>query len=333
VQRLPVIVFLATHCLAQPQSYKTTVTPRPNENFAQPCNYDMAIPAGAHTVRAVWVTFDRGRDIMRFYSDPDVIAFARRHDLALMMPHQCPGKNAPGGKEEMDMDPTHGVGRALFTALEQFANQSNHRELASAKLILLGFSGTGALFAHFVGFAPDRVVASLPTDPGHYDPVGIDSVRLPPAAIDVPELIMAGGADKVCGTERPYNYFRRYRDRGAPWAFLVQNKTPHCCIFNTKPLVLEWLDRIIALRQPSPTAPLRKIDESQGWVGFIRTCKSTVHDGWGSATWDVCDANVQPAGSAPPKDRIAAGWFPSHRFALDWLDFIRQPTHPLTSRP
>jgi len=83
-----------------------------------------------------------------------------------MMPHQCPAKNAPGGPKEMDMDPSHGVGRALFSALDQFARQSGHPELSSAKLILLGFSGTGALFAHFVGFAPDRIVASIPADPG-----------------------------------------------------------------------------------------------------------------------------------------------------------------------
>jgi hypothetical protein len=112
---------------------------------------------------------------MQFYSDREVIAFARRHHLALLMPHQCPARNAPG-------------------------------ELSSAKLILLGFSGTGALFAHFVGYASDRVVGSILTDPGHYDPVGVDNVRLPPAALAVPELIMVGGADEVSGTERPYNY-------------------------------------------------------------------------------------------------------------------------------
>src|SRR6267154_2675805 len=74
------------------------------------------------------------------------------------------------------------------------------------------FSGTGALFAHFVGYAPDRIVASIPADPGHYDPVGIDNVQLPSSALGVPEFIMTGGADKICGTQRPYNYFRLYRD-------------------------------------------------------------------------------------------------------------------------
>jgi dienelactone hydrolase len=319
--------------LAQSQSYETTVAPLPGETFAKPCHYEITLPAGRRTVRAVWVTFDRGEDIMKFYSDPDVVAFARSHDLALMMPHQCPAKNAPGGPNEMDMEPSHGIGRALLTALDQFSHQTGHSELSSAKLILLGFSGTGALFAHFVGYAPERIVASIPTNPGHFDPVGIDNVHLPSSALAVPELIMTGGADKISGTQRPYDYFRLYRDRGAPWAFLVQNKTPHCCIINTKSLMLAWLDRIIELRQPSPTKPLRRVDDSRGWAGFIRTCPSDVHDGWGAPTWDVCEASIQPVGQAIPTGRIPAGWFPSHHVATEWLEFIKQPAHPTASLP
>ena len=327
------IAFMVLASLAHGQSFETTVAPLASETLAGPCHYDLTLPAGRRAVRAVWVTFDRGEDIMKFYSDPDVVAFARRNNLALMMPHQCPAKNAPGGPKEMDMDPSHGIGRALFTALDQFSHQSGHAELSSAKLILLGFSGTGALFAHFVGYAPDRVVASIPTDAGHYDPVGIDNVHLSLDAISVPELIMAGGADKISGTQRPYNYFRQYRDRGARWAFLVQNKTPHCCIINAKPLILAWLDQIIKLRQPFPSKPLRKIDDNRGWVGDIRTCLSDVHDGWGSPTWDACDASIQRAGGTTPADQIPAGWLPSRRLATEWLAFIKQPTHPTTSLP
>jgi hypothetical protein len=184
-----------------------------------------------------------------------------------------------------------------------------------------------------VGYAPDRVVAAIPTNPGHYDPAGIDNVRLPAAALAVPELIMAGGADNVSGTERPYNYFRLYRDRGAPWAFLVQNKTPHCCVINAKSLILGWLDQIIELRQPSATKPLRAIDDRRGWVGYIRTCPSDVRDGWGTPTWDACDASIQQIGLAARPDRLPAGWFPSQRVATEWLSFIKRPRHAVTSLP
>jgi dienelactone hydrolase len=325
------LLLLVPH--VQAQSFATTVAPLSNETLAGPCHYDLTLPAGHRPVRAVWVTFDRGRDIMKFYSDPDVVAFARRHDLALMMPHQCPGKDAPGGPEEMDMNPSHGVGRALFTALDQLAKQAGHPELSSAKLILLGFSGTGALFAQFVGFAPDRIVASIPADPGHYNPVGVDNVQLPSSGLAVPELIMTGGVDKNSGTQRPYDYFRLYRDRGAPWAFLVQNETPHCCIINTEALMLAWLDQIIRLRQPSPTEPLRSINVSRGWEGFIRICPSDVHDTWGSLTWNACEATIQRVGHAAPPGMSPAGWLPSHRVATEWLEFIKQPTHSTTSQP
>ena len=332
MRRVVLLVCLMSS-FAQGQSYETSVSPIIGETMAGPCTYDLTLPAGGRSIQAVWVTFDRGLDIMKFYSDAGIVAFARKHDLALMMPHQCPAKNAPGGPQEMDMNPSHGVGRALFTALDQFSQQTRHRELSSAKLILLGFSGTGALFAHFVGFAPERIVASIPADPGHFDPVGIDNVQLPPSALDVPELILAGGADKISGTQRPYNYFRQYRDRGAPWVFLSQNKTPHCCIINAKSLVLEWLDQIIQLREPSSSKPLHKIDASRGWVGYIRTCPSKVHDDWGSPTWDVCDATIQPVGHAAPADKITAGWLPDHHLAQAWLTFVKQPTHPVTSLP
>ena len=67
----------------------------------------------------------------------------------------------------MNMDPSKGIGRALFSALAQFADMSQHPELASAKLILLGFSGTGSLVGRFAAYAPDRVLAIIAANPGH----------------------------------------------------------------------------------------------------------------------------------------------------------------------
>ena len=330
--RLLVFLFAFCPCLMA-QSIQTTVTPLAGEDFTGSCHYEITMPGGNRPVRAVWVIFDRGRDITKFYSDAAVVGFARREGMALMLAHQCAGKNAPGGAQEMDMDPSHGVGRALFTALSQFSQQTGHPEISSAKLVLLGFSGTGALFAQFVGYAPDRVVAAVLANPAHYDPVGIDNVHLSAAAVFVPQLIIAGGADEVAGTQRPYDYFRSYRDRGTPWAFVLQNKTPHCCVINAKPLILLWLGEIMKLRAPSPNTPLRKINVENGWLGSIRICPSQIHDTWGNPTWDVCDASIEPARHSDPSDQISAGWFPSREIAHAWLAFIREPEHPATSLP
>ena len=54
----------------------------------------------------------------------------------------------------MDMYPEHGLGRSLLTALNTIGRESGHPELGNAKLIVLGFSGTGAYFGHFVAYAP-----------------------------------------------------------------------------------------------------------------------------------------------------------------------------------
>ena len=107
-------------------------------------------------------------------------------------------------------------------------------ELSSSKLIVLGFSGTGALFAHFVAYAPDHVLAAILTNSGQTDPYGMDRIDLSPKATAVPQLIIVGGADEIGGTQRNFEYFEKYRKRGAPWVFLVQNGIPHCCVINKK---------------------------------------------------------------------------------------------------
>ena len=92
----------------------------------------------------------------------------------------------------MNMEPANGLGRVLSTPLKQFAERSGHHELADAKLILLGFSGAGSLCARLVEFAPERVFAATLSSPGHYEPLGMDTVHLDGNALAVPQLILAG---------------------------------------------------------------------------------------------------------------------------------------------
>ena len=129
-------------------------------------------------------------------------------------------------KGDMNMDPPNGLGRTLFAALAQFAEVSRHPELASAKVILLGFSGAGSLVGRFPEYASDRMLAVVASDPGHYDPWGVNTIALSPKASVIPQLVLVGSDDATSGTERPYAYFRKYFDQGAPWTFLVQNGTP-----------------------------------------------------------------------------------------------------------
>jgi hypothetical protein len=319
--------------------FQTSVTPLPNEDIASDCRYEITLTDTGRSVQGVWVIFDRGRDMLRHYADPDVQAFAQRHDLALLLPFHCRAKSGTDG--DLNMDPSKGIGRALLSALTQFAELSGHPELASAKLILLGFSGTGSLAGRFAEYAPDRVLAVIPAHPGH-NPLGVDTIDLSPKAAAIPQLILTGSTDRITGTQRPYAYFREYFDQGAPWTFVVQNKTPHCCVINAKALVLMWLDAVVVQR----TTRGRDTE----WYGFIRTAPETVQgcpnlfppvvpiwchgtkDAWGGENWSVSAATIQPRPS-PPREMMPAGWLPTRGFAKQWLSFVTQSEHPVMSLP
>jgi hypothetical protein len=324
---------------AQGAVFQSSVTPLPDEDLASNCRYELTLTDRERTIRGVWVIFDRGRDILRIYADPEVRAFAQRHDLALLLPFHCRAKSGTDG--DLNMDPAKGIGRALLAALGQFAELSGHRELASAKLILLGFSGTGSLVGRFAAYAPDRVLAVVATHPGH-NPLGLETIDLTPKAAAIPQFILAGSTDRITGTARPYAYFRKYFDRGAPWTFVVQNKTPHCCVINAKALVLMWLDAVVVQRVTRGSDAER--------YGFIRTAPETVQgcpnlfppavpiwchgakDAWGGNNWSVSTAAIEPRPS-PPQEMMPAGWLPTPSFAKQWLSFVTQPDHPVMSLP
>lgn len=320
-------------------TFETMVEPRPNEDVAEPCRYELTLPDPSRRLQGIWVMFERSLDIVRYYRDADVRAFARRHGLALLFPFHCRSKSDSGG--DMNVDPAQGLGRALFTAIDQLAERSGHPELASARLLLLGFSGTGSLVARLAGHAPDRIAAVVATNPGHFDPLGMDTIALSPRAAAIPQLILAGGADAVSGTERPYAYFRRHFDRGAPWTFVVQNLAPHCCIMNAKALILEWLDVVVG-RRPGRTAGAYGFitttptlaSDCPGQTAPIRTswCRGT-KDTWGGTNWSVTGATSRGRQAAPPGMMLPAGRLPTRAFARHWRTFVTRAQHPVTMPP
>jgi dienelactone hydrolase len=318
--------------------FQTSVSPQPDEDLAAACRYEIILTNLSRTVQAVWVIFERSRETLEYYRDAEVRAFARRHDLALLFPFHCPSRSETGG--DMNVDPSKGIGRALFAALTQLAQSSRHPELGSAKLILLGFSGTGSLVGRLAECAPDRVLAVIPTAPGHFDPLGVDTISLPQKAVAIPHLILVGSSDAVSGTQRPYEYFRRHFDQGAPWTFVVQNKAPHCCIMNAKALILLWVDAVV----------VQRLTRASGWYGFIKNQPSqatdcpdqsaparapwcrNIKDAWGGANWSVSAAIVERRPN-PPKGLLIAGWLPTQTFAARWVSFVTKPEHPVRLPP
>ena len=308
---------------------ETVVTPLPAEDINGPCHYLIKIPQPNRSIRGVWLIFDRGRDVHDLASDPDVLTFLRRFNLALLLQSHCPGKLA-ADHEDMNMEPSEGLGPSLLRALDQFAKETRHPELSKASLILLGFSGAGPLSGRFIGEYPSRILAGILSAPGHFPPQGINTVHLDHDAQQVPELIIVGGADDRSGTRLPYEYFAKYRQLGAPWTFVVQNRSPHCCTANAKALILDWLSAVLEQRMPSRAGlPLENIAQRDDWLGFIHTETTTTKDAFGFATFNVNAAESRRAKASEPVEAQDASWLPNASVARQWLSFVQQESHPI----
>jgi len=304
------IFFLrALYAAPGPTEFHTLVEPLPNENIPSACQYELWLPGSGHRIYAVWIIFERGQDTVRLYEDRAVRKFASGHRLGLVLAHHCRSKD----REDMDVEPSHGIGRALFQALDQFSENSAHSELRSCKLVLLGWSGAGSLVARLPGFAHKRILAVIAYAPGQYDPLGMDTIELSRDAAAVPQLVIANGADSVNGTARPYGYFARYWSRGAPWTFVIQNGTSHCCLQNVEMLILAWLEAVEA-------------SEGRGGharFGYLRLKESEVRDTWHLPVSNILNARVSVRRESSISDEVPAGLVSGGRFAREWLLLAR----------
>lgn len=183
------------------RQYRASVTPEAGETLQGRCYYQLLLPEAEHLVRSVFVIFERGWQVGNLYYDPAMVDFAADHEIGLLLAQHCRSKE----REDMDVVPEHGIGRALLTALRQFASASHHPELAQSALTFFSFSGGGSLVARMAGFAPDRTLAVIAYAPGQYEPLGMDTIDLPTKALDVPQLIIANGADSRAARDRKHD--------------------------------------------------------------------------------------------------------------------------------
>ena len=303
-------VFCFVSLAQAPDEQRTVVNPLPDEEILNPCEYRMTLPPARGPLKGVWAIFDRGQDYLRWYHDPQVRAFAQEHGFGLMLVMHCRSKE----REDMIVEPAKGVGRALFTAIDQFAASASRPDLKNAKLIVMGWSGAGSLAARLAGYRPERYLAGIAYAPGQYEPLGMDTIDLPPQAIAAPQLIIANGGDRINGTQRPYAYFKKHYDRGAPWTFAVQNRTPHCCLQNAQMLILDWLQGVLTDARDRQRAAS---------YGYFTVETSGMTDEWGQPVFNATSSRIGAKGKARSGE-LPAGWLPSDPFAQAWLAFVRR---------
>jgi hypothetical protein len=296
---------------------QTSVTRLTGEDLAWNCTYDLTVFTPPQVpLKAVLVIFDRG-DSYTLFDDPDVQQFAQNHQLAMLFPHECNAASYP----DIQADAARGPGRSLFAALTQFAAATGHPELATANLLVFGFSAAGVLTATLSNYAPDRILGAMEyADGSAY--LNIAALPIPTPVLGIPTLLMGNADDNLAGTYANYLYFQRGRVDGARWAYAVQHGTGHCCTDSAKPIILPWMDAVLNLRARGGSTPAL-LNSAVGSTAAFVCSPDGFFDFVGNPDCDFSYAAIGP-GAAARGDETA--WLPNPSSAQAWLTWVNHPS-------
>ena len=158
-------------------------------------------------------------------------ALARKHDAALLVPMYHVAKNC----DEWN-DPDSGSERALFTALEDFAQRSKRPELKDAPWVLWGHSGGSSWSAQMIVRHPKRVLAASFRG-GCHKQFGVLEFRAKfgPIALELPLLFVWGKRESVPTSSHfvswePMNtMYRELRAQGGKVCRVIDPRSEHGC--------------------------------------------------------------------------------------------------------
>ena len=184
----------------------------------------------------------------------------------------------------------------LLRALDDFATQSLHPELASIPILFIGHSMGGCTAYGFSRFHGDRV-AGFFTMKGACHNLGPAA-----AAAGVPGHFLIGALDAPYRRENITAVFEAGRTAEAPWAVSI-DPFHHGPIVDFD-LLFDWVDAVLAARLPATSgAPLPKVRVTNGWLGDRRD---------GAISPYSCFSTPSSVNSWP------ASWLPSEETARDW---------------
>ncbi len=289
----------------------TTVAPLATEDMVYPCQFDLTLSSSTEVQQGVLVMYARA-DTDTLYNDPAFRDVVKTLHYSILWAHECNAKSFTDLQANADQGPA----RMLFTALAQLSDLTGHTELASARVVLYGFSAAGVLTASMVNVHPDRVLGAIQYAAGSTY-VNLDSIPASAAAVAIPRLILANAADPDSGTSRSYRYFQRGRAQGAPWAYAVQNATGHCCNLSTRSLVVPWLQWVAGAG--SVTKATAPGGVSSGVLSWFTCSPNGVKDFQGETDCGISAAKLGPTAAPGSVDN---GWLPDQTTAEAWLAWV-----------
>jgi hypothetical protein len=280
--------------------------------------YALWIPDNIKTVRAV-IVHQHGASIPAAQAgatsayDLHWQALAKKWNCVLLGPSYHVLNDAidltPGGAE-LWFDPRQGSDRVFLRALDEFATQSGHAEIAAAPWCLWGHSG-GGIWANVMSILhPDRVLAVFLRSgtaamfrPRHE----FIQPEVPPAVYEIPTIVNFGIGERG---NHPWDgsiaTFQEYRTQGAPIGFAPDPRAGHFC-GDCRYLAIPFFDACLQMRLTEWNKILRPVDLSSAWL----------------ATPFADTATPAAAFKDDPKK---AAWLPNEAIAKIWTEYVRTGT-------
>jgi dienelactone hydrolase len=201
--------------------------------------------------------------------DPEWQAFATKHHFALVGLRLTDKLHELAFIEEY-VNVSQGSGQAFLDALTAFARRMQHPEVATAPLLLWGFSAGGEFNYEFVNWKPERVIGFVVNKGGIYY-----TALASQAARKVPGLLFVGGKDLDSRVQTVTGLFALNRRAGALWALAEEPAAAHV-IGRSRDLAIMFFEDILPLRLTERVSreervALRPLAESSGFLGDRKT--------------------------------------------------------------
>ncbi|WP_439630379.1 hypothetical protein [Gemmata sp.] len=199
------------------------------------------------------------------------------------------------------------LAKTIAAALEKFAADTGHPELAHAPYFLAGFSKGGGFSATIAQENPGRsigfgdVCCWVPEPNKDLSAGGLIVIGAKPDGFKMLDAI-------------PKNYDPA-RAKAAPWTLALQWDCGHD-YGNATALLLPYMAAVVEARLPKAAAP---------YAEAVKLAPLQIEAGWlGDRTkWNAPLAGIAPYGEYKG-DKDAAVWLPSKSLAYTWRSFVRQ---------
>lgn len=211
-------------------------------------------------------------------------------------------------------DPRNGSAKTFLRAIGEFAQKSNHPELARVPWCLWGHSGGGFWASLMQTMYPERIVAiwfRSGTAYATWEKGEIPKPEIPEVAYAIPMMCNPGAKEnsnkRFSGAwTGAMAMFQAYRAKGAPIGLAPDPRTAHEC-GDCRYLAIPFFDACLAMRLPekgSPDERLRPVDMKTAWLA------APLSD------------TPQPASQYSGKPNEAV-WLPSERVANAWAQYVK----------